>query len=73
MREVRIQVIGPGSSSSYNELFYLSKVSTSSSGTETWRKTIKAPKTKGTYKYYAGAFKGDEKTTMGGTKSFTVK
>lgn len=71
--KVRIQVIGQGSASSYDDTFYLSKVSTSSGGTETWRGSIKAPKKKGTYHYFAGAFKNSVKTTMSGTKSFTVK
>jgi hypothetical protein len=70
--KVRVQIKGAGSIS-YDQTFYLSKVSTSSSGTETWRTSVHAPKTKGTYYYYAGAFLGSKKTTMGGTQSFKVK
>lgn len=70
--KVRMQIKGTGGIS-YDQTFYLTKVSTSSSGTETWRRTIHSPTKKGTYNYYAGAFKNGEKTTMGGTQSFKVK
>lgn len=69
--KVRMQISGTG----YSVLYYLTKVSTSSSGVETWRRTVHAPSKKGTYRYYAGAFIGTKKFTMTGVSaySFLVK
>jgi len=59
-----------GSSTTYS----LKKSSTSGS-IQRWRLTIKAPKTKGTYTYYATAYKGSKSATMPGASpsKFTVK
>jgi uncharacterized membrane-anchored protein YhcB (DUF1043 family) len=61
-------------SGSYDQTVTLKKTSTSGS-TQTWKRTIKAPKTKGTYRYYATASKGGNSATMPGASpsSFTVK
>jgi hypothetical protein len=62
------------SSKSFNKVYYLHRISTSGK-TQTWRATVKAPKTKGTYRYYATAIKGSVRKTMSGASpsSFTVK
>lgn len=69
--KVRMQILGTGSLS-YDEMYYLSKVSTSG-GTEVWRRSIKAPAKKGVYRYYAGAFIGSKKVTMPGVSAWTFR
>lgn len=61
-------------SGSYDQTFTLKKTSTSGK-TETWKSTVKAPKTKGVYGYYATATKGGNSATMPGASpsTFTVK
>ena len=70
--KVRMQILGTGSVSSYDQTYYLSKVSTSGN-TETWRRSIKAPAKKGVYRYYAGAFIGTKKVTMPGVSALTFQ
>lgn len=69
--KVRMQILGTGSLS-YDEMYYLSKVSTSGD-TEVWRRSIKAPAKKGVYRYYAGAFIGSKKVTMPGVSAWTFE
>ena len=59
-----------GSSTTYS----LKKSSTSGS-VQRWRLTVKAPKTKGAYTYYATAYRGSKSATMPGASpsKFTVK
>jgi len=67
---MRITSRTSGSSTTYS----LKKSSTSGS-IQRWRITIKAPKTRGTYAYYATAYKGSKSVTMPGASpsKFTVK
>lgn len=67
--KVRMQISGTG----YSKLYYLTKVSTSSSGVETWKRTAHAPAVKGVYRYYAGAFIGTKKFTMTGTSAYSFE
>lgn len=67
--QVRMQIVGTG----YDQTFYLSKISTSGE-TETWRRSIKAPPKKGTYRYYPGALIGGKRVTAGASaRTFVVK
>jgi hypothetical protein len=66
--KVRMQIVG----GTYDQTFYLSRVSTSG-GVETWRRSVKAPPKKGTYHYYAGAFVGTTKKTMPGVSAWTFE
>jgi len=67
---MRITSRSSGSSTTYS----LKKSSTSGS-IQRWQRTIKAPKTKGTYTYYATAYRGTKSATMPGASpsKFTVK
>jgi HAMP domain-containing protein len=60
-------------SKSYDKTYTLRRVSTSGNS-ETWRLSVKAPTTKGTFHYYATAIKGSVRKTMAGASpgSFTV-
>ena len=62
------------SSGSYDQTFTLKKSSTSS-GVETWQRTVDAPTKKGTYRYYATATRGDNSVTMpnASPSTFTVE
>jgi uncharacterized membrane-anchored protein YhcB (DUF1043 family) len=57
-------------SGSYDQTITLKKTSTSGS-TQTWKRTIRAPKTKGTYRYYATASKDGKSVTMPGATPST--
>ena len=61
-------------SGSYDQTFTLKKTSTSGK-TETWKRTVNAPKTKGVYRYYATATKNGNSATMPGASpsTFTVE
>lgn len=61
-------------SNGYDETYTLKKTS-SSSGSQTWQKTVSAPKKRGTYTYYATAYKDGETATMPGASpsKFTVE
>jgi hypothetical protein len=59
-------------SKSYDKTFTLHKASTSGD-TQTWRASVKAPATAGTYKYYATAIKGSVRVTMPGHAPSTLK
>jgi hypothetical protein len=58
----------------FDETYSLKKSSTSD-GEQTWKKTISAPKKKGTYTYYATAYKDGKTATMPGASpsKFTVE
>ena len=60
-------------SKSFDKTYTLHRVSTSGK-TQTWRLTVHAPTTKGTYHFYATAIKGSVRKTMSGASpgSFTV-
>jgi hypothetical protein len=60
------------SAKTYDHTYTLKKVSTSGS-TETWRATTKAPKTAGTYSYYATATLGSQHVTKVGASASTFK
>ena len=59
---MRILSTDGGSSSTYS----LKKVS-SDGATSTWRRVVRGPKTKGTYRYYATAYSATSSATMGPT------
>jgi hypothetical protein len=59
-------------SKSYDKTYTLKKVSTSGK-TQTWRATTKAPKAKGTYRYFATATKSGVSVTMKGVSAGTLK
>ena len=63
------------SRSSGDSTTYSLKKSSTSGSIQRWRLTIKAPKTKGTYTYYATAYRGTKSATMPGASpsKFTVK
>ena len=63
------------SSSTGDSNTYSLKKSSTSGSIQRWRITIKAPKTRGTYAYYATAYKGSKSVTMPGASpsKFTVK
>jgi hypothetical protein len=56
----------------YDETFTLKKTSSSSSS-QTWQKTVSAPKKRGTYTYYATAYKDGETATMPGASPSKFK
>ena len=56
----------------YDQTFSLNRAS-HSANTETWRKTTSAPKTKGTYRYYATAYLGGKSATMPGASPASFK
>jgi Tfp pilus assembly protein PilX len=67
--KVRMQIVGTG----YDQTFYLTKISTSGQS-ETWRRSIKAPTKKGTYRYYAGGLIGTKRVTAStSARTFVVK
>lgn len=60
-----------GQNVSFDQTFTLTKVSTSGS-TQTWRRTVFAPKKVGKYSYYATALKGGNSATMPGATPSTL-
>jgi hypothetical protein len=60
------------SASDFDETYSLKKVS-SNSKSQTWRKTISAPKKTGTYTYYATAYLDGKSATMPGASPSTFK
>lgn len=60
-----------GKSVSFDQTYNLTKVSTSGS-TQTWRRTVSAPSKKGTYAYYATAYKNGKSATMPGASPSTL-
>jgi hypothetical protein len=69
--KVRMKIVGTGGVA-YTRMIYLDRV-LKSAGSETWRKSAKAPSKKGKYRYYAGAFSGIKKVTMPGTSEWTFE
>lgn len=58
-------------SGSFDQTYNLTKVSTSGS-TQTWRRSVSAPSKKGSYSYYATAYKNGKSATMPGASPSTL-
>jgi hypothetical protein len=58
--------------SGYDETYTLKKTS-GGSGTQTWQKTVSAPKKRGSYTYYATAYKDGKTATMPGASPSKFK
>lgn len=69
--KVQMKIVGV-SVTGFTKTYNLSKVSTAS-GVETWRKTITAPGTAGTYRYYATAWVGTKTFEMPGVSAWTFQ
>lgn len=57
---------------SYSQTYTLTKVGTTA-GIQTWRRTVTAPSTVGTYRYYATAFIGTKEFEMSGVSAWTFE
>lgn len=67
----RVTMRVTGKNVTFDQTYNLTKVSTSGS-TQTWRRSASAPSKKGTYAYYATAYKNGKSATMPGASPSTL-
>jgi hypothetical protein len=68
--KVQMRVVGT-SGVSFDITYNLKRVTSGS--TETWRRSVKAPSRRGTYRYEASAFVSGQRISMGGTSGYTFQ